>query len=97
MIIIHATFNVIADKHQAFIEEIQPLLEVSRAETGNISYDLFKSTDKDNIFTMVEVWQDADAVASHNASTHFTSFVGKAGNFLAAPLDVKSFDGQAIY
>ncbi|MGF7050247.1 quinol monooxygenase YgiN [Paenibacillus sp. DS2015] len=96
MIIIHATFNVIADKHQAFIEEIQPLLEASRAEACNISYDLSKSTDKDNIFTMVEVWKDSDAVASHNGSTHFTSFVSKAGNFLAAPLDIKSYNGQAI-
>ncbi|WP_438349367.1 putative quinol monooxygenase [Paenibacillus sp. FA6] len=96
MIIIHATFNIIADKQQAFVEEIQPLIEASKAESGNISYDLFKSTDKENIFIMVEAWQDSDAVAFHNASTHFTTFVGKAGNFLAAPLDIKSFNGQSI-
>lgn len=96
MIIIHATFNIIANKHQQFIEEIQPLIEASKAESGNISYDLFKSTDKENIFIMVEVWQDSDAVAFHNASTHFNSFVGKAGNFLATPLDIKSYNGQSI-
>lgn len=95
MIIIHTVFNVVADKHEAFIEEIQPLIEASRAESGNVSYDLFKSTDKANIFIMVEVWQDSNAVASHNASAHFTSFVGKAGNFLAAPLDIKTFNGQS--
>ncbi|MDM5155326.1 putative quinol monooxygenase [Bacillus sp. DX1.1] len=96
MIIIHAVFHVDAAKQQAFLEEIQPLITASREESGNISYDLYKDTEKENVFTMVEVWQDAGAVASHNASEHFTSFVAKASNFLTAPLDVKAFDGQPL-
>ncbi|MHA0857765.1 putative quinol monooxygenase [Paenibacillus sp. CMAA1364] len=96
MIIIHATFNIISNQNEAFMKEIQPLIDASRAETGNISYDLFKSTDKDNVLIMVEVWQDTEAVASHNTSAHFTSFVGMAANFLASPLDVKVYNGQAL-
>ncbi|MCP3764870.1 antibiotic biosynthesis monooxygenase [Domibacillus sp. A3M-37] len=96
MIIIHAVFNIHPTKHNAFLEEIQPLIAASRAESGNVSYDLHKDTEKENVFIMVEVWQDAQAVASHNSSEHFTLFVGKAKGFLTAPLDVKAFEGKPL-
>ncbi|EOP72630.1 cytoplasmic protein [Bacillus cereus VDM006] len=96
MIIIHAVFQVDPAKQQAFLEEIQPLIHGSREESGNVSYDLYKDTEKENVYTMVEVWQDAEAVASHNTSEHFTSFVSKANQFLTAPLDIKVYDGQQV-
>ncbi len=46
---------------------------------------------KESVYTMVEVWKDEEAVASHNTSEHFTSFVSKAVQFLTAPLNIKSF------
>ncbi|AOH54720.1 monooxygenase [Peribacillus muralis] len=96
MIIIHAVFNINPAKQDAFLAEIQPLIDSSRAESGNVSYNLHKDTEKDNQFTMVEIWEDKQAVASHNSSEHFTSFVGKAKDFLTAPLDVKAFEGQPL-
>ncbi len=96
MIIIHANFTVDSAKHQAFVQEIQPLIVASRLEEGNISYNLYKHTEQENLFTMVEVWKDEQAVGIHNASEPFTSFVAKAGNFLTAPLDVQLFNGQPV-
>ncbi|MDQ0200977.1 quinol monooxygenase YgiN [Neobacillus ginsengisoli] len=96
MIIIHAKFHINPAKQDAFLKEIQPLIAASKAENGNISYSLQKDTENENVFTMVEVWQDLQAVASHNSSEHFTAFVSKAKDFLTAPLDVKSFEGQPL-
>ncbi|MEY8347939.1 putative quinol monooxygenase [Bacillus cereus] len=96
MIIIHAVFQVDPAKQQTFVEEIKPLIRDSREESGNVSYDLYKDTEKESVYTMVEVWQDAEAVASHNTSEHFTSFVSKASQFLTAPLDIKVYDGQLV-
>jgi quinol monooxygenase YgiN len=96
MIIIHATFHINPAKVDQFLEEIQPLIAASREESGNISYRLQKDVESENVFTMVEVWQDQAAVASHNASNHFTTFVGKAKEFLIAPLDVQAFEGQSL-
>lgn len=45
---------------------------------------------------MVEVWKDEAAVASHNTSEHFTSFVSKAPQFLTAPLNIKVFSGELV-
>ena len=94
MILIHAQFQVQADKEQAFLEEIRILITDSRNENGNVSYDLMKDTEKEYVYTMVEVWQDMNSVEIHNKSDHFTSFVSKAPEYLAAPLSVKIYEGN---
>lgn len=96
MIIIHATFYIDPAKQDTFLNEIQPLIVAAKAKSGNISYSLQKDTENENVFTMVEVWQDLQAVASHNSSEHFTAFVSKAKDFLTAPLDVKAFEGHSL-
>ncbi|OPA80838.1 antibiotic biosynthesis monooxygenase [Paenibacillus selenitireducens] len=96
MIIIHAVFHIHAERQQAFLEEIQPLIAASRAEGGNVSYDLLQDTEQDHVFRMVEIWQDEQAVASHNSSDHFTGFVAKASRFLTAPLEVKAYQAEAL-
>ncbi|AZB43039.1 antibiotic biosynthesis monooxygenase [Bacillus sp. FJAT-42376] len=96
MIITHAGFQVRQDKEAAFLEEIQTLIQASQAEAGCISYRLMKNLDQDLAYTMVEVWEDMAAVKSHGESEHFVAFIGKAKEYLAAPLDVKSYDGTAL-
>ncbi|PFA67673.1 antibiotic biosynthesis monooxygenase [Bacillus sp. AFS015802] len=96
MIIIHAEFQINPIKEQAFLEEVRLLVSSSRSEEGNISYDLMKDTERESVYTMVEVWKDSSAVESHNTSEHFTSFVGRAPEYLAAPLDVKIYEGNKI-
>jgi len=96
MIIIHAEMHIQADKEQEFLEEILTLTTASRAESDNLSYDLMKHTEKDYVYTMVEVWADLAGVESHNKSDHYMSFVGKAPQYLAAPLDVKVYEGKEV-
>lgn len=96
MIIIHAAFQLDPTKEQGFLEEIGKLINASREESGNITYNLYKDTEKEHSFTMVEVWQDEAAVASHNSSEHFTLFAAKAKGFLLAPLEIKAFEASPI-
>ncbi|TCN20479.1 putative quinol monooxygenase [Mesobacillus foraminis] len=96
MIIIHAVFHIDPAKKDRFLEEIQPLIAASREEEGNISYQLQKDTEREHVYMMVEVWQDQQAVESHNSTEHFTKFVAQAKDFLTAPLDVKAFVGQPV-
>jgi quinol monooxygenase YgiN len=96
MIIIHAHFQINPEKEEAFLEEMNSLVEASRAEDGNISYDLLRPTDKVQAYTMVEIWKDTAAVEAHNASSHFTSFAGRAPEYMAAPIDVQIFEGNKV-
>lgn len=96
MIIIHAGFQVKTDLEQEFLKEIKPLIEASRAEQGNVSYDLLKDTEKAGAYTMVEQWKDMDAVQTHNQADHFTAFMAKAPQYMAAPTEVKLFNAEPI-
>jgi len=96
MIIIHARLQVKKDQEQAFLEEAKILLSSTRAEKGNISYDLLKSTEQDCHYTMVELWEDLEATKAHNTSEHFTAFIQKAQAFMAAPMDLKVFNGEPV-
>lgn len=96
MILIHATMTIDSSKEALFLTEMATLLEASRAEQGNISYDLTKVTGKENEFKMIEVWEDMTAVSEHNTSAHFTAFVEKAKEFLIAPLQASVYDATQI-
>ncbi|WP_409368111.1 putative quinol monooxygenase [Lysinibacillus sp. 38-6] len=96
MIIIHAHLQVKPEQEQAFLQEAKTLLAATRAEEGNISYNLMKSTEQDCHYTMVEIWQDVEATAIHNTSEHFTAFTQKAQTFMAAPMDLKVFSGEPL-
>ncbi|MGG1574729.1 putative quinol monooxygenase [Fictibacillus sp. NRS-1165] len=96
MIIIHARNFVNPEKEEAFVQEIQGLISASRAESGNMAYDLFKDTEEEHAYMMVEVWEDLEAVDAHNKSKHFTSFVAKASDYLSRPMELKVFNGKQI-
>lgn len=96
MIIIHAEMKVNREHETEFLESVQQLIESSRAEAGNVSYKLMKDTQADDTYVMIEQWKDQEAVAAHNASSHFQAFVAKAPKYLTASLDVQAFTGQPI-
>ncbi|MBT2689654.1 antibiotic biosynthesis monooxygenase [Bacillus sp. ISL-47] len=96
MIIIHADFQIQPEQENDFLAEIRPLIEASRAEEGNISYDLLKDAEKAGSYTMVELWKDMNAVKFHNQTEHFTGFTGKAQQFMAAPPQVKLYNADAV-
>ncbi|GEP24450.1 MAG: putative quinol monooxygenase [Lentilactobacillus diolivorans] len=65
--------------YEAFIDK---LVEGSRAETGNVSYNHFKKLGTDNEYEIIEHWQDADAVEFHNQTPHFQTFLSGVGQYL---------------
>ncbi|WP_342572468.1 putative quinol monooxygenase [Paenibacillus sp. FSL R5-0749] len=96
MIIIHAHLQVKPDQEQAFLAAAKELIAATRQEEGNISYDLAKSTEKEQQYTMIELWKDEAATASHNTSSHFQAFVQQAAAFMAAPMNVEVFAGEQV-
>ncbi|AOZ90934.1 putative quinol monooxygenase [Paenibacillus crassostreae] len=96
MIIIHAEMKVNREVEAEFLDSVQELIELSRAEAGNVSYKLLQDTDKDDTYLMVEQWKDQEAVGAHNTSSHFQAFVAKAPKYLTAPLHAQAFIGQPI-
>jgi quinol monooxygenase YgiN len=50
--------------------ELLALTAPTRAEPGNLRYDLYRSTVKPNDFMRLELWRDAAALDEHKATPH---------------------------
>lgn len=96
MIVVHAKMQIQASARELFLSEVQTLIAASRAEEGNISYDLLEDTEQPNSFVMMEVWKDKEAIATHNASSPFQAFTSKAPQFMAAPVGIQAYDATAL-
>jgi quinol monooxygenase YgiN len=96
MLIIHAHLHVNPEQEEAFHEAARKLIQPSRAEEGNIGYQLLKSTEAPNRYTMVELWKDQAAVARHNESSHLQAFIKLAPSFMAAPMELQAFTGEPV-
>lgn len=44
---------------------LKELVEKSRFEEGCISYSLYKDIDNDNIYTIIEEWQNIESLHNH--------------------------------
>ena len=47
------------------------MLGPSRAEPGNLRYDLWRDRDDPDVFALDELYVDANAVTAHRATPHF--------------------------
>lgn len=60
----------------------------SRAEAGNIHYDLYRSTEDQNTFLFHETWQDVAAIELHEKTAHFLQLTAEAASLLAKAPEV---------
>lgn len=56
------------------------MLELSRAEPGNLRYDLWQDQSDPNRFVLDELYADADAVDAHRATPHFQNYLSRIGD-----------------
>ncbi|WP_078393465.1 putative quinol monooxygenase [Shouchella patagoniensis] len=96
MIIIHARMSVKPESKEEFLQEIEAVIEASRAEAGNTSYDLFQDPKETTNFVMVENWKDMEAVQAHNTSSHFQKFIAAAKEMLSTPLQADVYQAEKV-
>ena len=65
-----------ADRLRALLDG---MLAPSRAEPGNLRYDLWQDQADPNRFVLDELYEDADAVAVHRATPHFQNYLSQIG------------------
>lgn len=51
------------------------VVDETRKEEGNISYDLHQDVKNPLKFVILETWKSEEAIDEHNASSHFNDFV----------------------
>lgn len=65
------------------LELLKTLAAESRAEKGNIQYELTQNTTDEESFFILERWQSDEAIAFHGNTPHFTSFLSQKDQIFA--------------
>lgn len=86
MIKVVAENYVKADQIEEFIALAKQLVQATREnDTGCIRYELLQDTKNPQLLTMLEEWEDQDALSRHGASKHFQEAVARFSNYMEKP------------
>lgn len=91
MITINATVYVKNSEIEKYKSLTEGLISGTHNEVGNLRYDMYQSIERPNEFVFIEQYQNQDALDSHHAAKHFTSFLTKVDPLLDRDMDVKVF------
>lgn len=71
MIKVVAKFSVQSGKVDEFKKIAEDLIDETRQEKGNISYELYQDTEDSQALTFIEEWEDQEALEKHMGTKHF--------------------------
>ncbi|MPQ31814.1 antibiotic biosynthesis monooxygenase [Clostridium estertheticum] len=91
MITIVAKNSIKQGKTEEFKNLAEKLINESRKEKGNVSYNLYQDANDNNIFTFIEEWENEDIIKNHNASIHFTSIVPKFADLIEKKSEINLY------
>ena len=86
--LIAAKLTLKADKADAFIVAVKPLIAASRAEPGCISYTLYRNPHEPTAFFFFEEWKDQAAIDFHFATPHFKDFGDKIKDMIVGSPEI---------
>lgn len=90
------TVPVATEKAAAFEEMVKPLVENSRKEPGNISYDIYPDVLHPNWYLILETWESDDALQIHNQTAHYLAFAESINEYLAGPLTLHRIEPEKL-
>jgi quinol monooxygenase YgiN len=77
------------------IEAAQNLINESKAEEGNIDYNLYSNTG-DGSLLFVEEWETVEILNKHLNTDHFKQFGADIDGLLVSDLDITVFNADKI-
>jgi quinol monooxygenase YgiN len=81
-----------AGKEEVVFGEISALIAPTRAEIGCINYDLHRAQGDPALFCLYETWRSRQALDEHLDTPYLKSFLGKAPELLAEPVDLSFWE-----
>ena len=84
-----ASLTIQDEKHTADIEKaLHAVVEATRQEEGNISYELHQDIANPLNYIFIEVWKSQEAIDAHNQSAHFHEFVSAVDGKVSLAVNV---------
>jgi quinol monooxygenase YgiN len=80
-----------ADKVNELLSVLGSLVEPTRKEVGCMSYELLQHNEDPTDLTLVEEWQNENALELHMAAKHFKDAMTKLPTLVAAEPDIRKY------
>ena len=92
-----AHFRAKPGSEQALEKALMACVVPTRAEEGNVNYDLHRGQDDPAVFVIYEGWKSQDALEAHFQTPHFKTLIAAAEGLVAdrGP-DNKPFTAEAL-
>ena len=68
------------------------LVELTRRESGCISYGVYQDAEHPELLTMIEEWKSREDLDTHLHSEHFTRIVPQLGRLMTRPADMNVYE-----
>jgi quinol monooxygenase YgiN len=82
MIKVVAKSKMMSDKIDVVMNLYEELVTATRKEDGCIIYELYQDATDASVLTMIEEWEDKDALDKHMKTEHFCRIVPMVGEFV---------------
>ena len=71
------------------------LIENSKAEEGNVDYNLYENTSEDSLM-FVEQWNSIETLQKHMQTDHFIKFGQNIAELVACELEINVFNSEKL-
>lgn len=92
MIVIYAKCVVSGQNRTVFLDLAGKLVEETRKEPGNISYQLVQSREAKNIYAFMEQWPNQAALNVHMESEHFKKLIAEISKVVEGQLEITTHE-----
>lgn len=69
-----AELRTTPETRNRLLAALEKLVKESRAEKGNISYELLEDINNPGHLVFLEAWESEEAIRAHNQTSHFREF-----------------------
>ncbi len=87
-ILIVAKFVARPGKADALSTVLSACIVPSRAEAGNVHYELYRSVEDASVFLFHETWKNTAAIETHAAQPHFRQLLADSDALLQQPPEI---------
>lgn len=85
MYVVCVNVHVVSDRVDEFIEATLENARGSRAEAGNLRFDVLRGNDDPTRFFLYEVYRDEEAFREHQRTPHYLAWKDRVAPMMASP------------
>ena len=97
MIMVKAKMTAKSGEKNNIIAKAQDLIKSSRLDQGCINYNLYTSTENENVLLILEQWENFELLQSHMQTEHFKTFGTATKDILAREMDINVYTAEIKY